>query len=186
MSRSRKLRSNQAIRRVEPATHRRPLFFTVMTLLALIGLSTGLRLFGSEEKAVEIMIAPPVATSALEAAPTVSAAGPVNSLPTRDPLKFRVGIVSGHSGYDPGAVCDDGLTEAGVNQAVSLEVASLLERKGLQVDLLDEFDDRLTDYQADALVSIHSDSCTIAGATGFKVARVPESAIPEAEDKWGA
>lgn len=183
MSRSRRLYSNQAIRRAEPATQRRPLFFTVMTVLALVGVSTGLRLFGPEEKTVEVRIAPPVETSALAAAPTVSAAGPVNGLPTRDPLRFRVGIVSGHSGYDPGAVCDDGLTEAGVNRAVSLEVVNLLERKGVQVDLLDEFDDRLTDYQADALVSIHADSCTIAGATGFKVARVTESAIPEAEDK---
>jgi N-acetylmuramoyl-L-alanine amidase len=50
------------------------------------------------------------------------------------------------------------------------------------VDLLDEYDDRLTDYQARALVSIHADSCNIPGATGFKVARVTNSAIPEAED----
>jgi N-acetylmuramoyl-L-alanine amidase len=159
------------------------MFFIIMILLAMVGVFAGSRLFGPEEEAVEIRIAPPVATFALAAAPTVSAAGPVNSLPTRDPLKFRVGIVSGHSGYDPGAVCDDGLTEAEVNRAVSLEVISLLERKGVQVDLLEEFDSRLTDYQADALVSIHADSCNIAGATGFKVARVTESAIPEAEDR---
>lgn len=183
MYRSRKLRSNQAARRAEPDGHRHPMFFITMILLSLVGVHSGLRLFGPEEEPVEISIAPPVAISAPAAAPTVSAAEPVNSLPTRDPLKFRVGIVSGHSGYDPGAVCDDGLTEAQINRAVSLEVTSLLERKGMQVDLLDEFDSRLTDYQADALVSIHADSCTIAGATGFKVARVTESAIPEAEDK---
>jgi N-acetylmuramoyl-L-alanine amidase len=51
------------------------------------------------------------------------------------------------------------------------------------VDLLEEFDDRLTDYRADALVSIHADSCDIPGATGFKVARVTDSAIPDAEDR---
>ena len=32
-------------------------------------------------------------------------------------------------------------------------------------------------------MSIHSDSCTIAGASGYKVARVTDSAIPEAEDR---
>lgn len=81
-----------------------------------------------------------------------------------------MGIVSGHKGYDPGAVCPDGLTEAEVNYAIALEVTNLLARQGVQGDVLDEFDDRLTDYQADALVSIHADSCTIPGASGFKVA----------------
>jgi N-acetylmuramoyl-L-alanine amidase len=85
-------------------------------------------------------------------------------------------------GYDPGAVCDDGLTEAEINYAVAAEVVALLTRRGIQADLLHEYDDHLTDYQADALVSIHADSCNIPGATGFKVARVTNSAIPEAED----
>ena len=93
-----------------------------------------------------------------------------------------VGIVAGHKGYDPGAVCDDGLTEAEVNYTVAVEVVELLQRRGIEADLLNEYDDRLTDYQARALVSIHADSCNIPGATGFKVARVTNSAIPEAED----
>jgi N-acetylmuramoyl-L-alanine amidase len=95
----------------------------------------------------------------------------------------HVGIVAGHAGYDPGAVCPDGLTEAEVNLVIAQEVQDLLIRKGYQVDLLEEFDDRLTGYRADALVSIHADSCDIPGATGFKVARVTDSAIPEAEDR---
>jgi N-acetylmuramoyl-L-alanine amidase len=95
----------------------------------------------------------------------------------------HVGIVAGHAGYDPGAVCPDGLTEAEVNQVIAQEVQALLIRKGYRVDLLQEFDDRLTGYRADALVSIHADSCDIPGATGFKVARVTDSAIPEAEDR---
>jgi len=95
----------------------------------------------------------------------------------------RVGIVAGHSGYDPGAVCPDGLTEAEVNMAVAQEVAALLSRKGYQVDLLKEYDDRLTGYRADALVSIHADSCDVPGASGFKVARVTDSVIPKAEDR---
>jgi len=103
--------------------------------------------------------------------------------PTLDPQKRLVGIVAGHSGYDSGAVCPDGLTEAGINKAVSVEVIDLLHRVGMDAILLDEFDPRLTGLQADALVSIHADSCNISGATGFKVARVTLSAIPQKEDQ---
>ena len=103
--------------------------------------------------------------------------------PTRDPKKVLVGIVSGHSGYDSGAVCPDGLTEADINKAVSVEVIDLLHRAGIDAILLEEFDPRLSGLQADALVSIHADSCNIPGATGFKVARVTLSAIPQREDR---
>jgi N-acetylmuramoyl-L-alanine amidase len=95
----------------------------------------------------------------------------------------RVGVVAGHAGYDPGAVCPDGLTEAEVNLSIAHEVQELLLRRGYQVDLLEEFDVQLNGYQADALLSIHADSCDVPGATGFKVARVTDSAIPEAEDR---
>jgi N-acetylmuramoyl-L-alanine amidase len=94
-----------------------------------------------------------------------------------------VGIVAGHSGYDSGAVCPDGWTEADVNMAVAREVVDLLVRKGYHVDLLQEFDERLDGYKADALVSIHADSCDVPGVSGFKVARVTDSAIPQAEDR---
>ena len=94
----------------------------------------------------------------------------------------RIGIVSGHRGYDPGAICPDGLTEAEINFAVTQRVVALLGRMGYVVDLLDEYDDRLEGYQADALVSIHADSCDVPGASGFKVARVLYSAVPEIED----
>ncbi|MFQ5576247.1 MAG: N-acetylmuramoyl-L-alanine amidase [Anaerolineae bacterium] len=103
--------------------------------------------------------------------------------PARNPNAPLIGIVAGHTGYDPGAVCPDGLTEAEVNQTVAREVMALLERKGIATDLLSEFDPRLPGYRADALVSIHADSCTIPGASGFKVARVTLSAIPQAEDR---
>jgi N-acetylmuramoyl-L-alanine amidase len=84
----------------------------------------------------------------------------------------RIGIVSGHYGYDSGAVCSNGVTEAELN----LEIASLVQKKltdqGYTVDLLEEFDDRLVGYQAAVLVSIHLDSCEYINdlATGFKVA----------------
>lgn len=107
---------------------------------------------------------------------------PTPPLP-HDPARPLIGIVAGHTGYDPGAVCPDGLTEAQINQTVAEEVIALLQRKGIETDLLSEFDPRLQGYRADALVSIHADSCNIPGATGFKVARVTLSAIPQAEDR---
>jgi len=99
-----------------------------------------------------------------------------------DPTKPLVGIVAGHSGYDPGAVCPDGLTEAELNAEVARQVVDLLARKDIETDLLAEYDPRLRGYRADALVSIHADSC-LAGLTGFKVARITLSAIPQAEDR---
>ena len=94
-----------------------------------------------------------------------------------------MGIVSGHLGNDSGAVCEDGLTEAQVNLSVAKQVVASLAYRGYQVDLLDEFDARLPGYRADALVSIHADSCQVPNVSGFKVARVTDSAIPEAEDR---
>lgn len=96
-----------------------------------------------------------------------------------------VGIIAGHSGPegDPGAVCASGLREADVNLAVATLAATWLRDEGYQVDLLEEFDDRLRGYQADALVAIHADSCIAEGLSGFKVARVVDSAIPQTEDR---
>ena len=94
----------------------------------------------------------------------------------------RVGLVAGHSGYDSGAVCPDGLTEVEVNQDIAERTAARLRRMGAQVDLLQEFDPRLAGYRADVFVSIHADTCE-GNYSGFKVARVEHSALPEAEDR---
>jgi len=90
---------------------------------------------------------------------------------------LRIGIVSGHSGNDSGAVCWDEngqatLTEAQVNLDLATRVQTALVARGFQVDLLNEFDTRLNGYRAVALVSIHNDSCEYVNdqATGFKVA----------------
>ncbi len=110
---------------------------------------------------------------------TLSAQNPPTPIPTPVWLK-RIGIVSGHWGphpstgrSDPGAVCEDGLTEASVNRSVAQIVVQALSGRGYQVDLLDEWDPRLENYEAAALLSIHADSChefDMPGATGFKVA----------------
>jgi N-acetylmuramoyl-L-alanine amidase len=105
--------------------------------------------------------------------------------PTVKPKHKRVGILAGHSGpeNDPGAICEDGTHEADINLAVAQKVEAILLDRGYEVDLLEEFDERLTDYQANAFLAIHTDSCEFPEANGFKVAHVTGSAIPEIEDK---
>ena len=96
----------------------------------------------------------------------------------------RVGILAGHHGPegDPGAVCPDGLREVDINLAVAERVVAALRAWGHEADLLAEYDERLAGYRADVLLSIHADACEPSDATGFKVARVASSAIPEVED----
>ncbi|MFU8827367.1 MAG: N-acetylmuramoyl-L-alanine amidase family protein, partial [Brevefilum sp.] len=84
----------------------------------------------------------------------------------------NVGIVAGHYGFDSGAVCANNVTEAELNLHIATLVQKMLTDQGYEVDLLQEFDQRLWGYQAAVLVSIHLDSCQYINdqATGFKVA----------------
>ena len=56
---------------------------------------------------------------------------------------LRVGLIAGHKGNDSGAVCDDGLTEAEINLKVAELTAERLQRQGIRVEILDEFDRQL-------------------------------------------
>jgi N-acetylmuramoyl-L-alanine amidase len=87
-------------------------------------------------------------------------------------MQIHIGIVAGHWGNDAGAVCPDGVTEQDVNLAIASLVQQKLTARGFQVDLMQEFDPRLSDYTAAVLVSIHNDTCDYVdeNATGFKVA----------------
>ena len=93
----------------------------------------------------------------------------------------RIGIVAGHWGNDSGSVCADGLTEAELNLKIATMVKETLNKEGYDVDLLKEFDPKLAEYRALALVSIHNDSCDYINdqATGFKVAAAESNARPE-------
>lgn len=116
-------------------------------------------------------------------------ANPGAAYPTPTPRPMpRVGIVAGHAGNDSGAVCPDGLTEAQVNLEIALRVQQRLLAAGYQVDLLNEFDERLAGYQAQVLVSIHNDSCNYINdeATGFKVAAASSSLFPEKAERLTA
>ncbi len=113
-------------------------------------------------------------------------------LPTES-RTVRIGVIAGHSGQprdaafdlDPGAVCPDGLTELEINQAVAREVVASLRRLEYQVDLLTEFDEQLAGYQADVLVSIHTNDCQDYGAagTGFSVASASARQTTRGEDE---
>jgi len=105
--------------------------------------------------------------------------------PTARPRPL-IGIVAGHWGSnDPGAVCPDGLTEQEINLEVATLVKQNLVAEGFDVDLLQEFDERLTDYRALALVSIHADTCQFIDnqSTGFKVAAALATRAKDESDR---
>ncbi|MGD8243908.1 MAG: N-acetylmuramoyl-L-alanine amidase [Anaerolineae bacterium] len=123
-----------------------------------------------------------VASSAVAVTPDST----LSEAPASPSLAPHIGIVAGHSGHDIGASCPDGLAEVEVNLDVAQRVVDRLRELGYRVDLLEEYDSRLERYLADALVSIHADSCQqLPDATpppsGFKVASVVDSVVPDEE-----
>ena len=172
------------------------LVVTVSCIAAIVALT-----YGMEENGPVAQVALPLTSS-----PTSSAVSPTNPPPTIDqpassptdipaptlepavptPTSPRVGIVAGHWGHDTGAMCPDGLKEVDINLEVAQRVAYILQALGYQADLLAEFDPRLENYQADALISIHADSCepypnATPPASGFKVANAEDSLVPDLE-----
>jgi N-acetylmuramoyl-L-alanine amidase len=122
----------------------------------------------------------PVATGlaiAMQPSPTFLPGAPTPTL--RNPR--LIGIVAGHWKNDSGSVCPDGLKEVDVNLQIATLAQKILVKEGYEVELLHEFDPKLTDYQAAALVSIHNDSCDFINneATGFKVASAMATRHPE-------
>jgi N-acetylmuramoyl-L-alanine amidase len=121
----------------------------------------------------------------LSSALTIQRTTPQSEYPTTTPRASpRIGIVAGHSGNDSGAVCSDalgGIREVDINLNVASLVREDLVAQGYDVDLLAEFDPRLTGYHALALVSIHADSCEYINdqATGFKVTAAISTKYPE-------
>ncbi len=100
--------------------------------------------------------------------------------PTARP-RPRIGIVAGHYKSDTGSVCADGLQEVDVNLDIATRVKERLAGEGYEVDLLEEYDGTLTNYNALALVSIHAGSCEFidADSTGFKVSASLGSKRPD-------
>ena len=171
-------------RDTSPAASSAPrLLAAVIFLTAAFALARGL--FGAEA-VPEGLPSPPPPTSTVPVVPTPAVLTGSPTIPTAPPTPsgpLPIGIVAGHWGSDSGAVCEDGLQEVDINLDIAERVVNTLRALGYEADLLEEFDDRLVGYRARALVSIHADSCIYPHATGFKVARVVDSSVPEAEDR---
>jgi N-acetylmuramoyl-L-alanine amidase len=100
------------------------------------------------------------------------------------PVTFHVGLVVGHWGHDVGAICPPelgGFEEVNINYTIADLTRQYLRVEGVEVDLLKEFDEYLDDYQADALISIHADTCEYIPdlGTGYKIAEAADNKRPE-------
>ncbi len=91
---------------------------------------------------------------------------------------YQIGIIAGHRGRDSGAICEDeygypDLLEVDINFEVAQRVVAKLKAENFAVDLLDENDPRLDNYQGVALVSIHANTCYDFGelVSGYIVAK---------------
>ena len=72
----------------------------------------------------------------------------------RSAFNKKIGLVSGHAGFDSGAVCTDAngevnLTEADVNAKITDIVAKRLRRAGADVTVMEEYDPRLAGLRVD-------------------------------------
>ena len=151
------------------------LLYLGIILVVACGLATIFTAFtpGADEPNASVLIAQRTVSI-----PTLLAPGAPTPTHRATPL---IGIVAGHWKNDSGAVCVDGFQEVDINLNIASLVQKILAEKGYEVQLLSEFDPELTNFQADALVSIHADSCDFinAQATGFKVASAMGSRYPE-------
>ena len=102
------------------------------------------------------------------------------TLITPTPERETVALISGHAGYDSGAVCGESNAPTLLEVEVVARIAELarveLEDAGLDVMVLEEYDERLDNLDVDLLLSLHADSCI--AASGFKAAYPLNSAIP--------
>ena len=104
----------------------------------------------------------------------------------RSAFNKEIGLISGHAGFDSGAVCTgaDGevtVTEAEINAEITDIVSKRLRRAGADVTVFDEYDPRLAGLSIDVLLSLHADSCI--DVSGFKAANSINSHIPVEEQR---
>jgi|WetSurMetagenome_2_1015567.scaffolds.fasta_scaffold74789_1 N-acetylmuramoyl-L-alanine amidase len=183
---------NSRVVSASTAVHSRPrdpaqfnVFYAVQTVISIsIIIATLLTLWTPSN-----LFSDQLLTNMLQAVQNQENPTAIPNFPTMTaPPKPRIGIVAGHWGNDSGSVCSDGLTEEKVNLRIATLVQQYLVSEGYQVDLLQEFDNRLKLYQAMALVSIHNDSCDYINdsATGFKVAAAVSNIYPEKSKRLNA
>ena len=98
----------------------------------------------------------------------------------------RVALISGHAGFDSGAICTDAngdvwLTEADINASITEQVTLQLRAADIEVLSLREHDSQLYGLEASLLLSLHSDSCI--DRSGYKAAHHKQSSIPAIEGR---
>ena len=152
--------------------------FAVLLFLIIAGVSlvTLYRNFtAAEDRPFTVQTGGESAQTNGEALPQVGsegyvAVGNVGQQFTQSPGPLRIAIVVGHRNSDSGAVCDDGLQEVQINEAIAQQVLVELEAQGLPISLFSEFDARLNGFSSEMLISLHADSCTPLDPsfTGFK------------------
>jgi len=151
--------------------------------VAIVGMFAVYWFFGSRSDNFEAIISSESAADVAlidPDAPIASIVKPVKPKPVtqrtqQSPPPTRVGLIAGHRGFDSGTECADGLTEVELNSKIVDDLAAKLEEIGINSDSLDEFDPRLENYFATALVSVHIDSCDYVNdlATGYKISGSP-------------
>jgi len=96
---------------------------------------------------------------------------PANETHVAETVPIQVGIHVGHYQHNEGFQCPDDIKEVDVNYVIANKVSLLLAASGIMVDVLQEYDLKLINYKADALVSIHTRSCTdpSAAQSGFYI-----------------
>ena len=156
-------------------------FFLVMTIVAVVTIIASLFIYYQRPPqilALLPMLDIPTFTPEPTRTPTV----------TPTPIPPPIAIVAGHSGgIDPGASCSDGLREVDVTTEVARRIKAMLDARGNRVEILAEFDARLSatkkDYAPRVFLAIHADSC-VYEATGYKIVRAENSAIPQEDDRF--
>jgi N-acetylmuramoyl-L-alanine amidase len=83
--------------------------------------------------------------------------------------QIRIGIQIGHYKHNDGFVCPDGIKEVDVDYVLANKVSLLLGASQITAEVMNEYDLNLLNYKANALISIHTRSCTdpSAAASGF-------------------
>jgi N-acetylmuramoyl-L-alanine amidase len=85
--------------------------------------------------------------------------------------RIRIGIQVGHYKHNEGSTCPDGIKEVDVDYVIANKISLLLGASQISAEVLNEYDLNLINYKADALISIHTRSCTdsSAAASGFNL-----------------
>ncbi len=162
-------RRERAARRQKPTSALGGFIRSFILVFAAAGLMATIFTWWTPPRFINEVVSDQLSLAAIETRVAFDAVQPTSDV-TLTPIStpnwaLRIGVVSGHRGNDSGAVCPDGLTEASINFNVATMVVRDLRAFGYTVDLLDEFDPRLNNYQAVALVSIHANSCQDYGYT---------------------